>query len=288
MQRAGIAGEMAESGERVRAGLGGVSGEARSSASPWNHRAHRRGATIAQMYRHMVHPALATDPVRPAFSIAAVLSGLALSAIAIGLTTRSIGEARARGVGTPTALPAGRGISPVGSMTAPIAPAATPQAAPSPAPPVPAASTTVAQPTGASTDPLMLVFRVGGETYMRLADLTDRDVHDSALPVPRHGTLRLHRDRGDDITAAIGAVADRDVPVELQTWQGRRVEVDASCAATVVGFAVVARRVGAPGRAGGSHRTAARMLTSGHAVLAARLDRCVGSFARDAPLGERY
>lgn len=55
------------------------------------------------MYRHMVHPALATAPVRPAFSIATVLSGLALSAIAIGLTARS--------------------------MTAPIAPAATPQAA---------------------------------------------------------------------------------------------------------------------------------------------------------------
>ncbi|HMG54022.1 MAG TPA: hypothetical protein VK601_11075, partial [Kofleriaceae bacterium] len=54
------------------------------------------------------------------------------------------------------------------------------------------------------------------------------------------------------------------------------------CLATVTGFAVVSRLVGDPGYAGVAKWTAAGVLGSGHAVLAARLDRCVGSFARDA------
>src|SRR5215510_2366547 len=41
-------------------------------------------------------------------------------AVARRIAARSIGEAGSRGVGTPTALPAGRGASPVGSLTAPI------------------------------------------------------------------------------------------------------------------------------------------------------------------------
>jgi hypothetical protein len=58
--------------------------------------------------------------------------------------------------------------------------------------------------------------------------------------------------------------------------------VDEVCMATVTGFAVVSRLVGDPDYAGVPAWTAASVMRTGHAVLAARLDQCTGSFARDA------
>lgn len=201
----------------------------------------------------MLHAAIATAPDRPISTIAAALAGVALSAALIVLTVELI---------------------PAPAATLSVAAAVAP-----PAPPAPPARADTAEP---APDPLMLVFRVGGETYLRLADLEDGDAHDEVLAVPRHGKPRRHHDDGDGVTAAIATVADRDVPVALQRWQGRRVEVDAGCTATVVGFAVVVRRADEPGDARSSHSSVRRALHRDHAVLAARLDRCVGSFARDA------
>ena len=107
------------------------------------------------------------------------------------------------------------------------------------------------------------------------------DDHADPLEIPPHGALHRSRDR-DGVTAAIATVAEQDVPADHLRWLGRRVEVDDVCTATVIGFAVVARQQPTPGRT--APRTDA-VLRSGHAVLAARLDRCTGSYARElAPL----
>jgi hypothetical protein len=210
------------------------------------------GRDACNNWERMLHTALATAPDRPMFHVAAALAGVALCGAGIALVAEAIHATDA----------------------APVAAAAPASAAPV-APPAPVAPLV----SGASDDAaaMKLVIRAGGASYLWLADLTDCDEHDEAIAVPRHGALHLSRDRSDDTVAAVAMVADRDVPGTLQRWQGRRVEVDASCTATVVGFAVVARRVD-------SHAgrwTAAEVLGSGHAVLAARLDGCIGSFARD-------
>lgn len=198
----------------------------------------------------MLHTALATAPDRPMAHAAAIVAGIALTGAALMYTASVIaapGEAAA-------ARPA-----------LPPEPSAAPLAAPAPA-----------QPPGDDA-PLTLVFHAAGASYVSLADLADEDDHPDAIATPRHARPRVSRDGG--ITAAVASVEGDDVPAAYHGWQGRQVEVDDVCAATVVGFAVVARRAGPRGR-----RTprADDALRSGHAVLAARLDRCTGSYARDA------
>jgi len=185
--------------------------------------------------------------------VAAVVAGIALTGAALVFAASALAapEPAARRVSQP-------------ALTVPPAPAVTPLAAAPPAGP----------------ERLALVFRAGGASYLSLADLPDGDDHADPLETPAHGALHRSSDR-DGVTAAVAAVAEQDVPADHLRWLGRRVEVDDVCTATVVGFAVVARRQRTPG----STPPTDAVLRSGHAVLAARLDRCTGSYARElAPL----
>jgi hypothetical protein len=203
----------------------------------------------------MLHTALATAPGRPMVHVAAVVAGIALTGAALVLAASALTA--------PDHPAARRGSAP--ALTLPPAPAVAPRAAATPAGP----------------ERLALVFRAGGASYLSLADLPDGDDHADPLETPPHGALQRSRDR-DGVTAAVATVAEHDVPADHLRWLGRRVEVDDVCTATVVGFAVVARRQRTPGRM--APPTDA-VLRSGHAVLAARLDRCTGSYARElAPL----
>lgn len=190
--------------------------------------------------------------------VAAVVAGIAL--IGAGLVVAASALAAPDHPPARRAMPAALAV-PTASAVAPVAP-------------VPAAP-----PVG--PEPLTLVVRAGGASYLSLADLPDDDGHADPLAIPPHGALHRSHDR-DGVTAAVATVDDQDVPAELVRWLGRRVDVDDVCTATVVGFAVVVRQQRTPGRA--APRTDA-VLRSGHAVLAARLDRCTGSYARElAPL----
>jgi hypothetical protein len=199
----------------------------------------------------MLHTALATAPDRPMVHVAAIVAGIALTGAALVVAASALAapdEPAARRVAMPPALAV---------------------------PPAPSVAPVAAAP--ASPEPLTLVVRAGGASYLSLADLPDGDGHADPLAIPPHGALHRSRDR-DGVTAAVATVDEQDVPAELARWLGRWVEVDDVCAATVVGFAVVARRQHTPGRA--APRSDA-VLRSGHAVLAARLDRCTGSYARE-------
>lgn len=204
---------------------------------------------------------LAPDSARSWLGLAAVATAAALT----GVVLAAAGSAPA------PAAPAALAVAPIPVAVLPASPPAM-ALSPSPSP--------EAGRDAAPASPLMFVFHAGGATYVKLADLEDPDGHSDALAMPRHGRPRLSR-RGDDgVTAAIASVAERDVPGPYTRWQDRRVEVDEVCTASVVGFAVVSRLVGAPERAGELRWTARNVMRSGHAVLAARLDGCIGSFAR--------
>jgi hypothetical protein len=126
-----------------------------------------------------------------------------------------------------------------------------------------------------SSDDIELAFVAGGDTYLAL-----RDVDATALP--RHGRLRMITDEYVD-----GAIARLDaVPADLRAWQGREVIVDSTCRATVTGFALIARLTGDPGYAGVEGDDAAwkpaQIFDHGHVMIAAKLDRCTGTYARAA------
>ena len=124
-----------------------------------------------------------------------------------------------------------------------------------------------------------LVFTAGGASYLTLAALGD-----DGEPMPRHATPRLVED--DYTYAAIASVAAAEVPRAYRGWAGKQVTVDAACTTTVTGFAVVGRLTGDPGYAGleAERWTATSVLTHGTPVLAARLEGCTGTLARDASL----
>jgi hypothetical protein len=131
-------------------------------------------------------------------------------------------------------------------------------------------------------DEIKLVFRAGDASYVRLADV-ERDAA-GAIVWPRHGAPRLVKQDGSEI--AIAAVQGADVPAIHRAWAGREVIVDGTCRATVTGFAVVSRLLGDTAYAGieQDEWDPAAVMQSGAQVLAARLDRCSGTFARDAAL----
>lgn len=195
----------------------------------------------------MLHTALVTAPDRSMAPVAAAVAGIALTGAALAFAAGMLTAPHER--------PVIVRVQPSAAWSA-LPPA-------SPAPELPPAE-----------PPPMLVFHTAGASYVSLADLPDDDDHDDAIAMPRHGRSRVSRE--DGITAAVAAIEAGDVPAAYQDWQGRRVEVDDICAAAVVGFAVVSRR--ADGRGHGRHSPGA--LRPGHTVLAARLDRCTGSFAR--------
>jgi len=199
----------------------------------------------------MLHAALATAPDRSMVPAAAALAGLALTGALLALAVPWIGPPHR----VVAALPA----------------------EPSVLPPAPVAVAT-ARPSGDDAA-LTLVFHAAGASYLSLADLADPDDHRDAIETPRHAPPRVSRDAG--VVAAVALVDEADVPVGYRSWRGRRVVVDDICAATVVGFAVVARRI-ASRRRRAHPLSAGDALRSGHAVLAARLDGCIGSYAHDA------
>ncbi len=150
--------------------------------------------------------------------------------------------------------------------------------------PTPAPRMAVAAPEAPApvADTVQLVFRAGGATYMQLAGV-ERD-EDGAIAWPRHGAPRLVTEDGAEV--AIAVVRDADLPAVHRAWAGKQVVVDGTCRATVTGFAVVSRLVGDPAYAGleKARWDVASVMQTGAQVLAARLDRCSGTFARDAAL----
>jgi hypothetical protein len=152
-------------------------------------------------------------------------------------------------------------------------------AVPTPAPRTAVAASEAPAPVA---DTVQLLFRAGGATYMRLASVERDD--EGAIAWPRHGAPRLVTEGAAEV--AIAAVRDADMPAVHRAWAGKQVVVDGTCRATVTGFAVVSRLVGDPGYAGLEKERwdAASVMQTGAQVLAARLDRCSGTFARDAAL----
>ena len=152
-----------------------------------------------------------------------------------------------------------------------------------PAPtPAPRAAVAASEQPAPLADEIKLMFRAGGASYMRLADV-ERDAA-GALAWPRHGAPRLVQDDGAEI--AIAEVRGEDLPVAHRAWAGRQVVVDGGCRATVTGFAAASRLYGDPGYAGleKEHWDAAGVTQAGAQVIAARLDGCSGAYARDAAL----
>lgn len=134
-------------------------------------------------------------------------------------------------------------------------------------PPPPALSTQVG-----------LVFTAKGATYMKLASLADG-------AMPKHGKPVHSTD--EYVETAVARVEPEDVAAAHRAWLGKRITVDGTCTATVVGFAVVSRLVGDPGYAGLEEETwsARSVMEQGAKSLAARLDNCAGgTLARDAAL----
>ncbi len=193
----------------------------------------------------------------------AIVAGCAITAAATWLVPASPAPAARLARSIPPVTVAAPAVAPPAAATAPVLP--------------PAAA-------AVHSNELLFAFVAGDATYLKLAALQTPDAEDpSGIAVPRHGTLRhVHDDDGVD--AAIATVALRHVPAAYAAWQGRKVKVDNTCEATVIGFAVVSRLSGDPGYAGKQAWDAAGVMAEGSRMLAAKLDRCTGTFARTATL----
>lgn len=127
---------------------------------------------------------------------------------------------------------------------------------------------------------LAFVFEVAGSSYMAVADADPK-----AIATPHMITA------GE--TGALAAESDVDVsalPAAVRAWQGRTVMVDGTCEAHVVGFSAISRvfaqweLLGDDGKAAHDDALARAMFERGGAVIAAKLDACTGTYARDAAL----
>lgn len=139
-----------------------------------------------------------------------------------------------------------------------------------------------------SSRSVSLVFTAQRSTWMKLENLaipgekTDADgVVRAAFPAhaaPMHTS--------EDYTeVAIAPVALADVPAAYRERLGDKIIVDGACTAYITGFAIVARLTGSPGYAGDDEEwNAASVMKHGSPVLAAKLDRCDGTLARDGQL----
>jgi len=152
--------------------------------------------------------------------------------------------------------------------------------APEPEAAEPLASIRPSRTMDAIEDPADFTFAVeiGGTTYIRLGDLAvdaDRD--------------RAELVQDDYVTSAIAPISAGALPEELRPWRGRRVLVNGTCAARVVGFAEIGRVSGDPyvvspdeDRAG-ARWTVETAFSHGRTMIAGALDRdCRGSWARAA------
>ena len=128
----------------------------------------------------------------------------------------------------------------------------------------------------APSNAVHFVFTAGGATYMALDDL-------DPTKVPRHGKLVQATD--DYVNDAIARVAAANVSRDQRAWLHRDVIVDSACHARVTGFALVARVSGDPSYTedpNADQWTSSSIFEHGHIVLAAMLDDCTGTYARDA------
>ncbi|MCY1082699.1 hypothetical protein [Archangium lansingense] len=137
-----------------------------------------------------------------------------------------------------------------------------------------------ARESSAPRSKLHFVVPADDTSYLVLANVEKAE---ELLP---HGPLRLTGDESNP--RVIAEVSEAHLPADLRAWSKRKVFVDERCHATVSGFAIVARLVGDVGDPSyslgdnGSKSPADSVFSLGHKVLAARLDRCKGSFARAA------
>lgn len=127
---------------------------------------------------------------------------------------------------------------------------------------------------------LAFVFEVAGSAYMAIADADPE-----ALGAP-------HMITAED-PGAMAAAAEVDVaalPAAVRAWQGRTVVVDGTCKARVVGFMAIGRvfaqwsLLGEDGKPARGDALARMIFEGGPVIIAAKLDACTGSFARDAAL----
>lgn len=135
---------------------------------------------------------------------------------------------------------------------------------------------TAAPPRALHGGEFAFVVRAGAAHYVELEQL-DVEV-DHGKPVLEHDD--------DGIYTAVAPVRTEDVPAAWRPWLGREVVLDGSCTAKVTGFALLARLTGDPGYAEvhDDHWTTASILDHGTKLLVASLDRCTGTYARDASL----
>lgn len=149
-------------------------------------------------------------------------------------------------------------------------------------PVVPAIATSLAKPPAVHSSELLFVFSAGDKTYVRLADL-EPDAEHGRVTGPRHGKV-VYTHGDDGVEAAIARVTPRDVPAAYAAWNRKKLKVDNTCEATIVGFAVVSRLIGDPSYASRDVWDAEAVMENGQRMLAAELDGCSGTFARTAAL----
>lgn len=135
-----------------------------------------------------------------------------------------------------------------------------------------------------------MVFTAQGSTWMKienvavLGETTDSEGVPRAA-MPKHGPIRYTRE--DWVETAIAPLDLADVPAESRERLGDKIIVDGTCTAYITGFAIVSRLTGSPGYAGddtSSEWNANSVMRYGEPMIAAKLDRCDGTLARDGAL----
>ena len=137
-------------------------------------------------------------------------------------------------------------------------------------------------PPAVHSSELLFVFAAGTATYVKLADL-EPDAEHGGVAGPRHGKV-VYSHGDDGVESAVARITARNVPPAYAGWQGKKLKVDNTCEATVVGFALVSRLIGDPGYASHDVWDAAAVMENGQRMIAAELDGCSGTFARTASL----
>lgn len=124
-----------------------------------------------------------------------------------------------------------------------------------------------------------MVFTIRGTSYVRLS--MEEDERASV-----RGAAKLVEE--DGVTNVIAPVAVNAMPVKLRSWSGKRVMVDGTCSARVVGFAEVSRLAGEREPDWNEEKEAYEPtepwtideIVERNVTLAAVLDGCTGTWAR--------